>query len=117
MIDAERNAEVRRVMIDRFGVGRYAAGGNIVDHDDRWGTLRRRKRQNDSDMWVVEVVNSTPEPDGLWKHYHLRCHPELRPMLSGGGLGKPQKPTALNAVASTFGLTGAAYAKQLAAQS
>lgn len=58
---------------------------------------------------MVRVVNSTPEPDGSHKRYMLRVHPELRPLLDEG-LGQPQKMTARNAVASTFGLRGEEYA-------
>jgi hypothetical protein len=117
IIDDERNAEVRRIMINRYGPARYAAGGEIIDHDEKWGTLRRRARPDDSDMWMVEVVNSGPEPNGSFRHYHLRIHPEIRPMLPDGSLGEPQQPTALNAVASTFGFTGAKYAQELTAES
>lgn len=52
----------------------------------------------------------TAEPDGSFKEYMLRVHPELRPMLDGGQFGEPQALTAHNAVASTFGLRGEQYA-------
>jgi len=110
-IDAERNEEVRRVMIERYGWERYGAdsGATVIDHDERWGTLKQRG----ADLWL-EVVNRSPEPDGSFRRYALPVHPECRPILSDDGdLGRAQKPTALNAVASTFGLTGAAYCKAL----
>jgi hypothetical protein len=46
---------------------------------------------------------------GTRRVYHVPVHPELRPLLPDGELGAPQKPTALNAVASTYGLTGKEY--------
>src|SRR5438045_4636107 len=52
------------------------------------------------------------EPDGAYQHFLLRVDPELRP-LRRGGFGKWQHPTARNAVASTFGLTGAEYGPQV----
>lgn len=45
-----------------------------------------------------------------FKQYFLRVHPELRPMKNGQVVGKPQEMTALNAVASTWGLTGEQFA-------
>jgi hypothetical protein len=59
---------------------------------------------------MVKVVNSTPEPDGSFKDYFLRVHPELRPLLSNNRMGEPQALTAHNAVASTFGKRGGEYA-------
>ena len=44
---------------------------------------------------MVEVVNSTPEPDGTWKTYFLRV--------------PPTTTTATAAVAWTFGMAEAAY--------
>ncbi|MBX9697887.1 MAG: DUF4175 domain-containing protein [Acetobacteraceae bacterium] len=117
-IGGERNQEVRRILIARYKLGEDVSGAAaylrdsgalIEDKHERWGTLRRRRRDGDSDILMLEVVNRTAEPDGTFKRYHLRIHPELRPMLPDGTLGRPQKPTALNAVASTFGLTGPMY--------
>jgi hypothetical protein len=110
-IDAERNEEIRRVMIERYGWERYGqdSGAEVIDHDERWGTLKRRG----GDLWL-EVVNRSPEPDGTFRRYALPVHPELRPILSDDGvLGAPQKLTALAAVASTFGMTAAAYKRAL----
>jgi hypothetical protein len=118
-IDKEQNAEVRRVMIDRyqhgeetFGAAAYLrdAGGKRLDHDERWGTLWRRDLDHDEPIIMVEVVNRSPEPDGTFRHYFLRVHPELCPMLADGTLGQRQHLTARNAVASTFGLRGEEYA-------
>ena len=58
---------------------------------------------------VCEVTNSTPEPDGTRKIYHLTVHHELRPLLDGDALGDAQKLTCHNAIASTFGLRGEDY--------
>jgi len=108
-IEQESNAEVRRVMIERFGQGRFLseAGAKLL-HQDATGKLWRKDLPDDEPMVMVEVLNSTPEPDGHTKTYFLRVHPELRPLLAAG-LGEPQAPTAHNAVASTFGLCGHEY--------
>lgn len=67
----ERNAEVRRVLVERVGAERYMvlAGGEVVNRDD-WGTLWEVTRPEP--MRVVELLNSTPEPDGSSKRYFLR---------------------------------------------
>ena len=97
-IDAERNIERRRVLIERFGEERLVreGGAKLADEDDT-GRLWRREMPSswprDEDVVVVEVVNSTPEPDGTRKTYFLRVPPTTR--------------TAREAVAWTFGLPGA----------
>ena len=55
----------------------------------RWGPRREEP------VVMVEVLNSTPEPDGTQKTYFLRVPPKLR--------------TAREAVAWTFGLSGSQY--------
>ncbi len=91
MIDNERNAEVRRVMMERYGIERYAETGELV-HEDEFGKLIRKEVPDDEDVLVVLVENSTPEPDGTRKTYGIRVPPNE-------GL-----KTAHAAVAWTFGL-------------
>jgi hypothetical protein len=100
-IDKERNAEVRRVMTERFGPERLVREGNaeLIDEDEV-GRLWRRgfpgSRWNPPEPVVmVEVRNSTPEPDGSVRTYFLRVPPTTR--------------SAREAVAWTFGLQGTAY--------
>jgi hypothetical protein len=121
-IDAEPNAEVRRLMIERYGLARYVreAGFAVLDQDvDPLGQPRRLLSR--AGLTVVELTNSTVDADGTRRVYHVPCHPELRPIAPitfdaegratgrKEGLGEPQKPTALNAVASTYGLRGEQY--------
>jgi hypothetical protein len=89
-IHAEDNAEVRRVMLERMGFERYVeeSGAERVQADD-YGDLFRIARPDDSDLVVVRVVNSTPEPDGSFKRYTLRVPPAIE--------------TAREAVAWSFG--------------
>lgn len=96
-VNAEENAEVRRVMIDRFGVGRFMreSGAVLVDEDVEWGRLWRLDGDGDEPRVMVEVVNSTLEADGSSKRYWLRVPPD---MVSAHG-----------AVAWTFGLDPAEY--------
>lgn len=79
-IRSEPNAEVRRIMVDRFGAERYLreSDAELLDDDPAWGKLWRVVQPGDEDLVMVEVVNSTPEPDGSIKTYWLRVPPTFR---------------------------------------
>lgn len=62
---------------------------------------------------VVELTNSTVDADGTRRVYHIPVEPELRPLLDDGEMGEPQRMTALNAVASTYGMRGEDYLLQV----
>jgi hypothetical protein len=98
-IGDETNAEIRRIMIDKFpgGIAEYikASGTKKVDHDERWGTLHRKEVPDDEAIQMLECVNRTPEPDGSFKHYFLRVPPDVR--------------TSHQAVAWTFNMTTDEY--------
>ncbi len=95
-IQAEPNVEIRRVMIERYGQERYLReSGAQQIHQDDWGTLWRVDIPGDEPLVMVEVVNSTPEPDGSFRNYMLRVPLQMR--------------RAKQAVAWTFGLTEAGY--------
>ncbi|RAG86574.1 hypothetical protein DN069_05820 [Streptacidiphilus pinicola] len=95
-IRAEPNAAVRRVMLEHFGHDRYLAesGGRAV-HRDETGVLWRIELPGDEPLVMVEVTDSTPEPDGSRRVHWLRVPP---------GTG-----TAREGVAWTFGLPPEAY--------
>ncbi|WP_254811282.1 DUF6745 domain-containing protein [Streptomyces cavourensis] len=96
-IREEENAELRRVMLEYYGYDRYLTeSGAEPVHRDETGILWRIALDGDEDVVMVEVVNSTPEPDGTHRTYWLRVPPGTR--------------TARDGVAWTFGLEGAAYA-------
>jgi hypothetical protein len=108
---------LRRVMIERYrhghaihGVAAYLrdAGARRLDQDAAFGTLWRHDIGEEL-LLMVEVRNHSPEPDGFYRHFFLRVDPALRPILGDGSFGALQAPTARNAVASTFGLSGAEY--------
>ncbi len=117
----EINTEVRRVMIERYRHGAEIhgaaafirdAGGQRVDHDERYGTLWRRdiparvirdgEHEHhvpaDEPIMMIEVVNRTPESDGRFRHYWLRVPPTMQ--------------TAREAVAWTFNMTAEQYAPE-----
>lgn len=92
-IEKETNAEVRRVMIEIYGEGKYLidVGAKLVNKDD-YGELYLKELEGDEPLMMVKVVNSTPEPDGSYKDYWMRVDPNAY-----GGL-----KTAQAAVASTW---------------
>ena len=109
-IQGETNAEVRRVLLERFGFDRYLRESNAeLLHTDQFGELYRAEVPGDEPLVMVSVLNSTPEPDGHKKRYFLRVDPNCRPLLADGTFGRAQALTARNAIASTFGLRGSQY--------
>jgi hypothetical protein len=70
--------------------------GERLDLDERYGTLWRRNVSGDEPIVMVEVVNSTREPDGSFKRYWLRVPPDMK--------------TAREAVAWTFNVPAERYA-------
>ena len=95
-IALERDPNRRRVLIDRFGLGRYMleCGATELQHD-ACGTLYRLEQRLDEPIVAVRVVNHTPHPDGTFEEFWLRVPPPTR--------------TAREAVAWTFGLSPDAY--------
>jgi len=129
-IKAETNAEIRRIMIERYGMARYLvdAGAKAVHRDD-YGTLYRQEVPGDEPIVMVKVLNSTAEPDGqLTRAEALKefsanapvCHDGLMIPLGQAPASLLFKPyfirvppttkRAKEAVAWTFGKTEEAYA-------
>lgn len=99
-IQETENIEVRRVLIDRYGLPRYLeeSGAEAVSEDEA-GVLYRIPIANDEPLVMVKVINSTAEPDGTFKEYFLRVPPFVR--------------TAKEAVAWTFGFDEGEYAPMI----
>ncbi|MBX9951102.1 MAG: hypothetical protein K2Y39_18170 [Candidatus Obscuribacterales bacterium] len=95
-IFGQENVEIRRVLIDRYGIDRYIldSGAEIIQHD-RFGTLYRKTQSDDEPIVLVRITNSSPEPDGSFRTYFLRVPPETR--------------TAREAIAWTFRMTAEEY--------
>jgi hypothetical protein len=89
-IEAERNAEVRRILVERYGAQRYVrdAGATEVAVDE-WGVLYRKDQEGDEPIYVVKVVCAT-----TGNEYYLGVDPEAY----GGRAGS----SARAAVASTW---------------
>jgi len=77
-IQTTTNVELRRVLIDRYGSAKYVvdAGAAVIDRSDR-GILYRIDMPRDEALVMVQVTNSTPEPDGTCKKYFLRVPPTV----------------------------------------
>ncbi|MER7708448.1 DUF6745 domain-containing protein [Kitasatospora sp. NPDC097605] len=98
-IRTEENAELRRVLLEHYGYERYLDdSGAVPVHKDETGVLWRIELPDDEPVVMVEVVNSTAEPDGTFRTYWLRVPPTTLTARAG--------------VAWTFGITEAEYHPQ-----
>lgn len=103
LIVDEPNAELRRMMLERYGLARFRRDARArLMHEDHWGRLWRVRVPDDEPITTVEVVNATPEPDGSVRHYELRVPPAMQ--------------TAVQAVAWTFGMSPAEYEERMSAE-
>ncbi|RBQ16251.1 hypothetical protein DP939_31720 [Spongiactinospora rosea] len=95
-IRREENAELRRVMLEHYGFDRYLRESDAkLIQRDATGVLWRADLADDEPLVMVEVINSTPEPDGTSRTYFLRVPPYVT--------------TAREGVAWTFGLRADQY--------
>jgi hypothetical protein len=94
-IEQEGNAERRRVMLERYGWGRYMADcrSQVVDAvpEDhpilglQGARLLHKDLMGEPEPLVyLEMLNSTPEPDGSRRRYLLR----IDPGVYGGDAGR-----------------------------
>jgi hypothetical protein len=95
-IRAEENAELRRMMVEHYTPERFLreSGAEPVQQDEA-GKLWRIEMPSDESIVMVEVVNSSPEPDGTFNVYFLRVPPSTQTAKAG--------------VAWTFGLSEDEY--------
>ena len=85
LIEMEENAEVRRVMMERYGYERYIQDCNATvvhamsaDHKIiglRSARLLVKSIVDDEPVVYVDLLNSTPEPDGSVRRYLMRVDP------------------------------------------
>lgn len=96
-IEKQENVEVRRILIQQYGMERYLqdSGAEQIDIDE-YGVLYRKSLPTDEPIVVVKVINATPEPDGTYKYYFLRVPPHMT--------------SARAAVAWTFNMNSEEYA-------
>jgi hypothetical protein len=99
VIEKEANAELRRIMLEIYGFSNYLEEAKAVvlsEDKDILGNPRRLLEitVNKEKLRVLEVTNSTPEPDGSLKKYHLGAMPGKTPQ---------------EAVAASFGFNPEAF--------
>ena len=95
-IDAEDNAELRRVMLEIFGHDRYLIESGLQPTDSSdYGELFRKSLSDDEDLVMVRVTDAT-HPD---HRYMLRVPPSCR--------------TAHEAVAWSFGMRADEYSPMI----
>jgi len=101
-IFGEPNVELRRILIERYDQARFLtdAGAAVVNRD-ACGVLYQVPLDNDEPLAMVDVVNSTPEPDGSFKHYLLRVPPDLRTARAAVAWSFDLKPTKYQPVIET----------------
>ena len=98
-IRAEQNAEIRRVMIFRYGPERFLRdSGAIPKQDDGYGELFEIPGPAGAEKWV-RVVNGSAEPDGSYRDFLLPTFPDVQ--------------TAQEAVARSYGMQANDYAPAL----
>ena len=75
-IENETNAEVRRVMVSRYGEDKYILDSGLLPVSlDDFGELYCKEFADDTPLTFVKVRNSTAEPDGSFKDYFLSVNP------------------------------------------
>ena len=98
-IESQENAEIRRIMIERFGYERYlrSSDARLIDScpdDHSLKGLRTAKLWAIGDVVMLDVLNSTPEPDGSTKRYVIP--------VDGDAYGGRARRECLAASASTW---------------
>ena len=75
-INSEKNAEVQRVMIERYGEDRYIvdSGMSPVATDERFGDIYLKEVEAGRPIAKIRLVNRSPEPDGSYRIYWLNIN-------------------------------------------
>jgi len=95
-IAGQPNAEVRRVLIDRYGSRKYLVESRATKvATDSLGVLYYIFVPGQEKVALVKVANHTAEPDGTYKDYFLRVPPNTTTPREG--------------IAWTFGLSEEEY--------
>jgi hypothetical protein len=78
-IEGERNLEIRRAMIERYGAARYIVDSRArLVHADGFGELYCKRFENGEPLMMVKVINATAEADGSRREFFLRVPPHMR---------------------------------------
>jgi hypothetical protein len=72
---SQQNQTIRRNLITKYGYQYILQGQAPVQQDDYGSLYRIPTPSGQEEIVLVEVVNTTPEPDGSFAHYFLRVPP------------------------------------------
>ena len=90
-IESENNSEIKRIMIEKYGQGKYLLDSGAKEIcKDQFGVLYRKEINNDEPLIMVKVIDATIKNHGEPNSYFLRVPPDVK--------------TAREAVSWTFGM-------------
>ena len=97
-IGSQRNLELRRCMIERFGQERFLreTAADLIGEDDYGKLWHPKLGRDESPHRIIQVQNGTREQDGTRRNYFLRVPAQMQ--------------SAREAVAWTYGLSAEQYA-------
>lgn len=121
-INKQNNQELKRVMISLYGQSKYIldSGAEKIAEDD-WGILFKKvippttRWDQGQELYLVKVINSTPEPDGTYKDYFLTPWHETYDLKNQQIVNK-RPMTPVEAIASTFHVPYKGFVKVLGRQ-
>jgi hypothetical protein len=126
-----RNAAERVALIELMGWARFLEFARNATRLHHHNMVHRISQDQYGELWQVtcgnqllmllKVVDKSPSEKGIYETHVIPVDPRLRPLPNprdpNGVMGRPQRLTPLNAVASTFGMTGPEYATVLGDES
>ena len=107
LINEEDNVEIKRIMMNIYGEERYLKDSESilinedVDHLGKRRKLYKALVTGDEPLGMVEVVNSSPEPDGSFKKYWLRVPPDIETAHEAVAWTFNEKPTEYEPIVET----------------
>jgi hypothetical protein len=75
---AQRNVELRRILLERYGLKRFIAERGRLVHEDWTGRLYELAHPEGVAQRIAVVVNGTAGPDGVRKEYALSVPPDVK---------------------------------------
>jgi len=81
----EKNAEIRRIIVERMGYEKFLSSTNakLIAEDDLGKLWKIDMGQSIRPLMLVEVINSTAEPDGTFKKYFLSVNERTKTPKEG----------------------------------
>jgi hypothetical protein len=126
-----RSAAERVALIELLGWDKFLELARKIPRNNLASLVTRVSQDRYGELWQVicgnqtlmllKVVDKSPNEHGKFQSYVIPVDPRLRPLPNprdpNGVMGPAQPMSALNAVASTFGMTGPEYEAKLGDES